>query len=86
MTEPMPHLSVDRISLPVADARAAERAAVAMRDELSRLWSTDRRAGHGWRGAVGTVGVDGIDGEAPEALGVRLAAEVRARLVTETGR
>lgn len=83
MTEPLPPVSVDLLSLPLADAAAAERAAEAMRGEMARLWEADRAAGLDWRPTLDSLVLDSEVGEAPQALGRRLAGTIRARLVRE---
>lgn len=83
MTEPFPQMSIGHLSVPLADTGAALRAVDAMRDEVARLWQVDRAAGLVWRDTVGSVSLDGQAGETPEAVGVRLAAVIRARLVWE---
>ncbi|SAL04846.1 hypothetical protein AWB78_07159 [Caballeronia calidae] len=81
MTEPFPPIFVDHLTLPLADAAAAELAAEAMRGEMARLWVADRAAGLEWRSAPDSVLLDGAADETPEALGRRLAGAIRARLV-----
>ncbi len=83
MTEPLPPIAIGHLSLPLADAAAAERAAEAMREEVARLWEADRTAGLEWRDALESVVLDGRVGEGPEAVGQRLAGAIRARLVKE---
>jgi hypothetical protein len=83
MTEPLPSVTIGQLSVPLADADAAVRAAEAMRGEVDRLWQADRAAGLAWRDTLESVSLDGRAGETPETLGLRLAGAIRARLVKE---
>lgn len=83
MTEPLPPVSIEILSLPVVDAVAAGIAVEAMRREMHRLWQADRAAGLGWDTTLDALSLDGRAEEAPDVLGLRLAGAIRSRLVRE---